>query len=142
MKRLYVLAGLLAAVWSGAESLTPSALDELRARIAPVGSSCMESDAVCGDIAPAPEAPVVAESAAPLTGQEVYDRFCFACHDTGVGEAPLLQDAEQWAPRLAKGMDVLLQTSLTGLGAMPPMGTCMACSEEEMVAAIEYLTGT
>ena len=141
MKRLYALAGVLAAVWSGAESLAPSDEDALRARIAPFGNSCVEGDAVCGEIAPAPAAPVVAEAAAPLTGEEVYDRFCFACHATGVGDAPLLQDAEQWAPRLAKGMDAMLQTSLSGLGAMPPMGTCMACSDEEMVAAIEYLTG-
>ncbi len=143
MKRLFALAGVLAAVWSGAESLAPNDEDALRARIAPFGSSCMEGDAVCGDIAvPPPAAPAVAEAAAPLTGEEVYDRFCFACHATGVGDAPLLQDAEQWAPRLAKGMDAMLQTSLTGLGAMPPMGTCMACSEEEMIAAIEYLTGS
>ena len=143
MKRLYALAGLLAAVWSGAESLAPSDEDAIRARIAPFGTSCMVGDEVCGNLAPAPAPaePTVAEAAVPLTGQEVYDRFCFACHATGVGDAPLLQDAEQWAPRVAKGMDAMLQTSMTGLGAMPPKGTCMACSEEEMVAAIEYLTG-
>ena len=56
----------------------------------------------------------------------------------GVAEAPLFQDAEQWAPRLEKGMDELLHTSRTGLGAMPPMGTCMDCSDDEMVAAIRY----
>ena len=141
MKRLYALAGMLAAIWAGA--LPPGSDDEIRARIAPFGTSCMETDEVCGDIAPAPApaAPAVAEVAVPLTGQQIYDRFCFACHATGVGEAPLLHNAEQWAPRLAKGMDALVETSMTGLGAMPPKGTCMACSEDEMAAAIEYLTG-
>ena len=143
MKRLYALASVLAAVWVAAEALAPGTDDEIRARIAPFGSSCMEEDEVCGDIAaPAPPVTVAEAPAAPLSGKEVYDRFCFACHATGVGEAPLLQNAEQWAPRLAKGMDAMLQTSLTGMGAMPPMGACMACSEEEMTAAIEYLIGS
>ena len=143
MKRLYALASVLAAVWVAAEALPPGTDDEIRARIAPFGSSCMEKDEVCGDIAaPAPQVAVAEAPAVPLSGQEVYDRFCFACHATGVGEAPLLQNAEQWAPRLAKGMDALLQTSLTGMGAMPPMGACMACSDEEMTAAIEYLIGS
>ena len=145
MKRLYALAGmLLAAAWVGAAALPAGTDDEIRARIAPVGSSCMETDDMCGDVAvpPPPPEPAVAEAAVPLTGEQIYDRFCFACHATGVGDAPLLHDAEQWAPRVAKGMESMLQTSMTGLGAMPPKGTCMACSEEEMVAAIEYLIGS
>ncbi len=145
MKRLYALAGIFAAISAAAGAFPAGTEDEIRARIAPFGSSCMQTDEVCGDIAPAPAAPsgpAVAEATAPLTGQEVYDRFCFACHATGVGEAPLLQNADQWAPRLAKGLEALVETSMAGMGAMPPKGSCMACSEEEMAAAIEYLTGT
>lgn len=142
MKRLFALAGMLAAAWVGAAALPAGTEDEIRARIAPFGTSCMETDDVCGDVVAAPVAPPEpAVAAEPLTGEQIYDRFCFACHATGVGNAPLLHDAEQWAPRVAKGMDAMLQTSMTGMGAMPPKGTCMACSEEEMVAAIEYLIG-
>ena len=141
MKRLLALATLLVVpAWAG--STPEDALDELRDRLAPFGSSCLEGDEACGTAAV--EAPVVmaAATAEPLSGQQVYDRFCFACHATGVAESPLLHDAEQWAPRLEKGMDELLRTSRTGLGAMPPMGTCMTCSDEEMVAAIQYLSAT
>lgn len=137
MKALLALATLLVVpVWAG--STSGDTLDELRDRLVPFGSSCLEGDEACGTAPVA--APVVTAAAtdAPRSGQEVYDRFCFACHATGVAEAPLFQNAEQWAPRLEKGMDELLRTSRTGLGAMPPMGTCMDCSDDEMVAAIRY----
>ena len=125
-------------VWAGSAPGDP--LDELRDRLAPFGSSCLEEDEVCGTAPVAAPVVAVAAAAGPRSGQEIYDRFCFACHATGVAEAPLLHNAEQWAPRLEKGMDELLGTSRTGLGAMPPMGTCMDCSDDEMVAAIQYLT--
>lgn len=141
MKPLLALVTLLAVpVWAG--STPADSLDEIRGRIAPVGSSCLEGDEACGATPVAAPVATVAVVAEPMSGQEVYDRFCFACHATGIAEAPLLQDAEQWAPRLEKGMDELLRTSFAGLGAMPPMGTCMTCSEEEMVNAIRYLSAT
>ena len=138
MKRLLVLATLLAVPVS-AGSTSEDTLDDIRNRLAPFGSSCLEGDDACGS-APEASPEVVVVAAEPLSGQEVYDRFCFACHATGVAEAPLLQDADQWAPRLEKGMDELLRTSTTGLGAMPPKGTCMTCSDDEMVSAIRYLS--
>ena len=140
MKLQLVLATLLAVPVS-AGSTSADALDDIRNRLAPFGNSCLEGDEVCGS-APVASPEPVAAAAEPLSGQEVYDRFCFACHATGVAEAPLFQDAEQWAPRLEKGMDELVRTSFAGLGAMPPMGTCMNCSEEEMVSAIRYLSAT
>ena len=140
MKGFLVLATLLVVpVWAGSTPADP--LDELRDRLAPFGGSCLEGDEACGT-APVAAPVAAAATAEPLSGQEVYERFCFACHATGVAEAPLLRDAEQWAPRLEKGMDELLRTSRTGLGAMPPMGTCMDCSDDEMVAAIRYLSAT
>lgn len=141
MKRLLALATLLAVpVWAG--SIPEDTLEEIRARLAPFGSSCLEGDEACGTAPMAAPVVAVAATAEPRSGQEIYDRFCFACHATSVAEAPLLHDAEQWAPRLEKGMDELVRTSRTGLGAMPPMGTCMDCSDDEMVAAIRYLSAT
>ena len=40
-----------------------------------------------------------------------------------------------------KGMDALLQTTKTGLNLMPMMGLCMSCSDAELQAAIDYMTG-
>ena len=86
-------------------------------------------------------APVNALTAAPgtRTGQAIYDTFCFACHATGVSAAPLFGSLEQWQPRIDKGMDDLVATSLAGLNLMPPMGTCMNCTEDEMRDTIAYM---
>ncbi|MBE0763098.1 cytochrome c5 family protein, partial [Escherichia coli] len=45
--------------------------------------------------------------------------------------APLTGDAAAWAPRLAQGIDTLLDHSINGYKGMPPMGMCMQCSEEQ-----------
>ena len=139
MKRLLALATLLA-LPASAGSTSEDALEDIRSRLAPFGSSCLEGDEACGTVAAASAAVAAVSSAEPMSGKEVYDRFCFACHAAGVAEAPLFQDAEQWAPRLEKGMDELLRTSIAGFGAMPPKGTCMTCSDVEMVNAINYLS--
>ena len=138
MKRLLALATLLAVPVS-AGSTSGDTLDDIRSRLAPFGSSCLEGDEACGS-APEASPAAVAVTNEPLSGREVYDRFCFVCHATGVADAPLFQDGDQWAPRLEKGMDELLRTSAAGFGAMPPKGTCMTCSDDEMANAIRYLS--
>ena len=115
-----------------AEPVPPGADDEIRSRLAPFGSLCRAGED-CG-------AAVAAASGAPLTGEQVYSQFCFACHATGVGGAPLFADAAAWAPRTAKGIDALMVSTLNGVGAMPPRGTCMNCSDEELQATVEYMT--
>jgi cytochrome c5 len=40
---------------------------------------------------------------------------------------------------VSKGVDGLLATAISGLNAMPPKGTCAACSDEELKVAIEYM---
>jgi len=90
---------------------------------------------------PAPAAePAAAEAAGPKSGEQVYQANCLACHGTGAAGAPKLGDAAAWAPRIAKGIDALLASATNGLNAMPPKGLCMACSEEELKGAIEYMT--
>ena len=47
---------------------------------------------------------------------------------------------EAWNSRLAKGRAALLQTTIDGIPpGMPAMGLCMQCTEEELVAAIDYM---
>lgn len=72
-------------------------------------------------------------------GATVYNTKCLACHMTGAAGAPKVGMADQWAPRAAKGMDALLATAKSGIGAMPPMGTCMDCTDGEMTAAIQHM---
>jgi len=92
-----------------------------------------------------PEAPQAAadkpagSQAAAADGQKIYQASCQACHASGVANAPKLGDKEAWAPRIAKGDDALFASVRNGLNAMPPKGTCMSCSDDELRAAVEYL---
>ena len=86
------------------------------------------------------------EPAAPMTGQQVYNNVCIACHNPpGVGGAPALGDADAWAPRIAQGMDTLIDHALNGFtgstGVMPKKGERLDLSDEEIIGAIEYMVG-
>ncbi|SEG81347.1 c-type cytochrome [Marinobacterium lutimaris] len=80
-----------------------------------------------------------AAAMAERSGEELYNTKCSVCHAAGVAGAPKFGDAAAWAPRAEKGMDALLATAKSGLNAMPPMGTCVDCSDSEMTAAIQYM---
>lgn len=73
------------------------------------------------------------------TGKKIYDSACVACHSTGVAGAPKFGDKETWAPYIATGMDTMLQIAISGKGAMPPRGTAMNASDEDLQAAILYM---
>ncbi len=73
-------------------------------------------------------------------GEELYDQYCFSCHNAGLSGAPKLGDVEAWAPRAAKGAELLLQATIEGVPpAMPPRGLCMSCSDEELDVIIDYM---
>ncbi|MGH1461773.1 MAG: c-type cytochrome [Neptuniibacter sp.] len=72
-------------------------------------------------------------------GQAVYDKHCKGCHVAGVGGAPKPGDAAAWDARKAKGVDAMVQTVVTGKGAMPPKGTCATCDDASLKAAVEVL---
>jgi cytochrome c5 len=82
--------------------------------------------------------------AAPLTGPEVYNAVCIACHaPPGVGGAPALGDGDAWAARIAQGMDTLIDHALNGFsgstGIMPRKGGRIDLSDEEIIGAIEFM---
>ena len=72
-------------------------------------------------------------------GEQVYQTACFACHATGVAEAPKLDDSAAWEPRLAQGMAGLLQSSINGKGAMPPKGGFAHLTEDDLRNAIGFM---
>ena len=90
---------------------------------------------------PAAPAPAASETTASSTrsGEEIFNSACTACHSTGAAGAPKVGDKEAWAPRIATGMDTLLEVAGKGKNAMPPRGTCGNCSDDELKAAIEYM---
>ena len=72
-------------------------------------------------------------------GEQIYQTACFACHMTGVAEAPKLDDPVAWEPRLAQGMAGLLQSSINGKGAMPPKGGFAHLTEDDLRNAIGFM---
>jgi len=112
-------------------------------RIAPVGEVYLPGEEQQAD------APVVETAAEPepvataMTGPQVYNTACLACHASGVGGAPVVGDAAQWTDRIAQGVDVLKQHALEGFsgaaGYMPPKGGRIDLSDEEVGSAVDYM---
>lgn len=124
--------GLGAVLSLSSFALTDKQKKDTEERIRPVGSACLEGDASCGGA-------VAAAGGAPKSGEDVYNTTCHACHETGVGGAPKFGDKAQWKDRIAKGVDTLHAHALAGFNAMPPKGTCMACSDDEIKAAVDFM---
>ncbi len=81
----------------------------------------------------------VAGTSSAREGKEIYDTKCFTCHAAGVAGAPKLGDKAAWAPRIETGMDAMMVTVIKGKGAMPPKGTCMDCTDDELKATTQYM---
>lgn len=75
----------------------------------------------------------------PDTGKDIYEEKCAVCHNVGAAGAPKLGDMQAWQPRIAQGMEVLVNHAINGYNSMPPKGTCMSCSDAEIKAAVQYL---
>lgn len=80
-----------------------------------------------------------AQAGEVASGEQVYQNNCSACHVPGAAGAPMLTDAEAWAPRLDKGKETLVQHAINGFNAMPPKGGNMNLSDEAVTAAVEYM---
>ena len=78
---------------------------------------------------------------AALSGEQVYKKSCVNCHGTGVAGAPKVGDAVAWSSRIAKGAEVLYKSAIKGISgtAMMARGTCGACSDEELKAAVDFM---
>ena len=119
-------------------ALTPEAV---AARIHPVGRVVFADspEAAKEGAAPSAPAPAAVAQSGPPDGKKIYEGTCIACHGTGAAGAPKFGDKAAWAPRIATGMDTLLNVALHGKGAMPPKGGNAALSEADIRATIEYM---
>lgn len=87
--------------------------------------------------AAAPEAP------ANAAGKKAYGMTCAMCHASGAAGAPIPGNKEEWAPRIAQGMDVLYKHAIEGYtgekGMMPAKGGNPSLSDENTKAAVDYM---
>jgi len=114
----------------GGTELTANQQKLVAERIAPDGQVAMAGQAA---VAAAP----VAEGG--RAGDAIYNSSCVACHSSGVAGAPKLGDAVAWAGRLAQGIEAVYANAIKGIRGMPPRGTCMDCSDDEIKATIDYI---
>jgi len=130
---LFVATLVMAQANAASDATADAAAEKIRERIKPVAEVCVQGDD-CGG-------PVVAASTGPRSGDAVYAASCAGCHSIGVAGAPKKGDTAAWDKRLAKGFDKTLANAISGLNAMPAKGLCMDCSDDELTAAIKFMSG-
>ena len=85
---------------------------------------------------------MAAEDALPADPRlaDIYERSCMACHTIPESGAPLTLYTAAWQPRMdAKGMDALVTSAKVGLNAMPPMGQCPDCTDDDFADLITFM---
>jgi cytochrome c5 len=129
---LLAVFGLGALLSVSGHALTDKQKKDIGERVKPAGTVCLEGDSTCGGA-------VAAAGGKPKSGEEVYTSTCHMCHEAGVGGAPKMGDKGAWAPRIAQGVNTLHDHAIAGIRAMPPKGTCAACSDDEVKAAVDFM---
>ena len=71
---------------------------------------------------------------------EIYQTSCKICHGLADSGAPQTGVVADWQERSAKGMGVLLDNAMNGYQAMPPMGGCFHCTEDDFRQLISFMT--
>ena len=121
------------------------AASESTAAVATADESAPDSSGTAGTTVVAAASPATSAStpaaavAIDEAGEKIYKQYCFACHLTGVAEAPKTGDTQAWAPRAATGFDALFTSVVNGKGAMPPRSGFPHLSDDELKAGIRYL---
>ena len=136
MKMLAAPATVLA-LW--AVSAQAATNDDIAKRLEPVGQVCVQGEECKGmEVAVA-----AGGGGGAKTPDDIIAKHCNACHGTGLLNAPKIGDTAAWKARADKegGLDGLLAKAITGLNAMPPKGTCGECSDAELKAAIQKMSG-
>jgi cytochrome c5 len=117
---------------------TPAQAPAATPPAAVVAPATSEADAAV--VADAPSA----AAAAAVDGAAVYKKACITCHATGLAGAPKLGDAADWGPRIAQGDALLFEHATKGFtgkkGMMPPKGGFVTLTDDEIRAAIAYMT--
>ncbi|WP_162559001.1 cytochrome c5 family protein [Sphingorhabdus sp. EL138] len=71
-----------------------------------------------------------------------YDRSCRSCHSTPDAGAPLTAHKVAWDERFkAKDANALLTSTKNGLNAMPAMGLCNDCTDDELMELTAFMAG-
>jgi len=108
-------------------------------RLAPVAKLAISGADNSALEAPKPKT----EAAADLSGEQVFNSACMACHGQGIAGAPKYGDKAAWAPRIAQGMPTLYKHALEGFqgkaGFMPAKGGRADYSDKSISGGVDYI---
>jgi len=142
-KTSYLLAISLAVLLSACgkqESAPPAATAPAAAPPAAVPEAASPAPAVAEKH---DEAGAQPEGAGNELGKKVFGNVCSMCHASGAAGAPKFGNKDEWAPRIAQGMDVLYKHALGGFtgkkGQMPARGGSPKLTDDEVKAAVNYM---
>lgn len=113
------------------ESMEPEVVED---RIKPVAE--VEIGEPPQVVAPAVEADTDSTGGA---GQNIVTTVCAACHGAGLMGSPKIGNADDWAPRIDKGIDTLHDHAINGFNMMPARGGNPNLTDEEVMAAVDYM---
>lgn len=78
-----------------------------------------------------------------LDGELIYKNVCTACHGGSLAGGAPAPTKEAWAPRLVKGVDLLVKHAIEGFkgdaGQMPAKGGRLDLSDEQVKVSVEYM---
>ena len=74
---------------------------------------CVSAFVVMASV-PNPNASAIKKTS--LSGEQVYNARCAACHAAGILQSPKLGDKDAWKARLSQGLDKLVYSALNGKG--------------------------
>lgn len=117
---------------------TPAAAPAAAAPAAAAPAAAAPAPAPAAAAAAAP-APAQATAAVNPAGEKLYKSVCFACHATGVANAPKFGDKAAWDPYIKTGMDAMVKVAMQGKPPMPPKGGAANASEDDIRAAVQYM---
>ncbi|MBS1159498.1 MAG: cytochrome c5 family protein [Proteobacteria bacterium] len=73
------------------------------------------------------------------SGEQIVQERCQECHATGKNGSPKIGDVEAWKPRLANGVNRLVDSAISGHNSMPARGGMSNLSDAEMRMAVEFM---
>ena len=100
-------------------------------RIKPVGDVRIDTNNMV--------ASVESNESSERSGEAIYNSKCSGCHTSGVMEAPKYASLEDWSTRIDLGLEKLTLSAIAGKGGMPPRGTCMDCTDNEIKLTVQYI---
>lgn len=138
-KLLVLIGGLFSALaFAKPVELDEVSRQEIAERIAPATKVCKQGEECANNVGA-----VASTSSEPRSGEQIFNQFCTACHTSGLLGAPKKGDTASWTAKQSEagGFDKLLGNAISGIKSMPPKGTCMDCSDDELSNAIQFMSG-